>query len=222
MAKLSGFFMSTLLIVLCLWINVCHYPDAARTSASNDDATPVDVVSPSVAPDSEPVEEETDDQESSGFFADADLESAPKLLDVSASPQTNESLDESAPKARSLTPASFPADGAVIDDAPRQKADPASQPPVLSGDLSNAEKVAPAPPVAAPQTASPAVATPTQSVRRSASNSKPRGAKYVRVPDVEIDAYSGGVRAAQTFDDETRVVGATRAGQTLRVAPSAP
>ena len=204
MAKLSGFFMSTLLIVLCLWINVCHYPDAPRAATSNDaNEAPVDAV-PSAAPDSQPVEEETNEQDSAnarGLLAQSDV--APALLDVSA---------DSAATSPVLEPALFPGDGAEIDDAPSKNADSFSNETV-----SNADSLAALP---TSQTASPAVATPTQDVRRSAS--KPRGAKYVRVPEVEIDAFSGGVRAARSSNDETRVVGATRAGSSLRVAPSAP
>lgn len=216
MAKLSGFFMSTLLIVLCLWINVCHYPDAAGGSSSNGikNAAPVDVVPQSVSPASEPVDEPTDEEESSepsGLFAETDVK--PRALDVSASlPALEESDADPAALPPVLEPASFPTDGAEIDDAPSKNADSFSNETV-----SNADSLAALP---TSQTASPAVATPTQDVRRSAS--KPRGAKYVRVPEVEIDAFSGGVRAARSSNDETRVVGATRAGSSLRVAPSAP
>ncbi len=109
MAKLSGFFMSTLLIILCLWINVCHYPDAPRAATSNDaNEAPVDAV-PSAAPASQPVEEETNEQDSAnarGLLAQSDV--APALLDVSA---------DSAAASPVLEPALFPGDGAEIDDA---------------------------------------------------------------------------------------------------------
>lgn len=234
MAKLSGFFMSTLLIVLCLWINVCHYPDAPRMSAPvDDDATPAELVPQSVSPASEPVEEETNQEETSrpsGLLAEVVPAPVPELLDVSASQPIDEGLDANKATPAVLAPASFPGDGAEIDDAPRQKRDVAPRPPVLSEEISNAaEKNAPARPIAsapsnasqaAPQSASRSVATPTQDARRSAT--KPRGAKYVRVPDVEIDAYSGGVRVSLASKEETRVVGATRAGRTLNVAAPAP
>ena len=242
MAKLSGFFMSTLLIVLCLWINVCHYPDAPRMSAPVDkDATPAELVPQSVSPASEPVEEETNQEETSrpsGLLAEVVPAPVPELLDVSASQPIDEGLDANKATPAVLAPASFPGDGAELDDAPRQKRDVAPRPPVLSEEISNAaEKNAPARPIAsapspvstsapsnasqaAPQSASRSVATPTQDARRSAT--KPRGAKYVRVPDVEIDAYSGGVRVSLASKEETRVVGATRAGRTLNVAAPAP
>lgn len=212
MAKLSGFFMSTLLIVLCLWINVCHYPDAPRAATSNDaNEAPVDAV-PSAAPASQPVEEETNEQDSAnarGLLAQSDV--APALLDVSA---------DSAATSPVLEPALFPGDGAEIDDAALPQTADAPQPSLLNEKISpDVPQVAPAP-SPTPQTASPAVATPTQDARRL--ETKPRGAKYVRVPEVEIDAFSGGVRVSRSSNDEVRVVGAARAGQVKRVAPPAP
>ncbi|MBQ1277737.1 MAG: hypothetical protein IIY07_03730 [Thermoguttaceae bacterium] len=214
MAKLSGFFMSTLLILLCLWINVCHYPDAPRAGTPNGaNEAPVDSV-PSDAPVSEPLEEKANEQDSTrqgGLLADSEV--AATLLDVSADPASTPPV---------LEPASFPDDGAEIAVPPRPQVDAAPQPSVSNEKTSSAApQLAPGPvaPSPTPQTASPAVATPTQDVRRSAT--KPRGAKYVRVPEVEIDAFSGGVRVSRSANEETRVVGATRAGQTQRVAPPA-
>lgn len=208
MAKLSGFFMSTLLIVLCLWINVCHYPDAARTAPTLDEAAPsVDVVPQAVSPASEPVEEAEPEQapvREGGLLAD--VGDAPELLDVSASrPSPSPFPAADSPESPAvLEPASFPVDGAEIDDAPT--------PTFPAPSVGDSKSLSPT---------SPAVATPTpQDARRAAT--KPRGAKYVRVPEVEIDAFSGGVRTARAPGDETRVVGATRAGQTLSVVPSAP
>ena len=211
MAKLSGFFMSTLLILLCLWINVCHYPDATRGASSNgsNDATP-DAVAPSDAPAPEPLEESAPEEDSaapSGLLAD--VAPAPKLLDVSADPAATQPV---------LEPASFPGDGAEIDDAPRKKADVAT-PNEQNSNAAPQTAPASAAPRRESQTASPAVATPTQDVRRS--ETKPSGAKYVRVPESEIDAFSGGVRSARSTNDESRVVRATRAGQTKRAASPA-
>jgi hypothetical protein len=211
MAKLSGFFMSTLLILLCLWINVCHYPDATRGAASDgsNDADPK-VVAPPDAPASAPSEEKTNEQDSaapSGLFAD--VAPAPELLDVSADPAATQPV---------LEPASFPGDGAEIDDAPRKKADVAT-PNEQNSNAAPQTAPASAAPRRESQTASPAVATPTQDVRRS--ETKPSGAKYVRVPESEIDAFSGGVRSARSTNDESRVVRATRAGQTKRAASPA-
>ena len=221
MAKLSGFFMSTLLILLCLWINVCHYPDATRGASSNgsNDATP-DAVAPSDAPAPEPLEENATEEDSaapSGLLADAapepklldDAAPEPKLLDVSADPAATQPV---------LEPASFPGDGAEIDDAPRKKADVAT-PNEQNSNAAPQTAPASAAPRRESQTASPAVATPTQDVRRS--ETKPSGAKYVRVPESEIDAFSGGVRSARSTNDESRVVRATRAGQTKRAASPA-
>ena len=208
MAKLSGFFMSTLLIILCLWINVCHYPDATRVSPP-DGASP-DAVVPSEPPVSEPIEEKTREQESTaqdGLLAVSEI--APELLDVSADPAATPPV---------LEPASLPRDGAEIDDAPR-RLDNTPRPPATSEEFYAPPQVAPVAPPPTSQTASPAVATPTQDVRRSAT--KPRGAKYVRVPEAEIDAFSGGVRTGRAATDAPRVVGAMRAGQTTRVAPTA-
>ena len=215
MAKLSGFFMSTLLILLCLWINVCHYPDATRGASSNgsNDATP-DAVAPSDAPAPEPLEENATEEDSaapSGLLADAAPE--PKLLDVSADPAATPPL---------LQPAAFPGDGAEIDDAPRKKDDVAPLPSSPSEEtlrVAPQAELVPVAPRPTSQTASPAVATPTQDVRRS--ETKPSGAKYVRVPESEIDAFSGGVRSARSTNDESRVVRATRAGQTKRAASPA-
>lgn len=209
MAKISGFFMSTLLIILCLWINVCHYPDAADASRpAVESAPPVEDVPESVSPASEPVEnaptepdEPTEPTPNRQGGLLADVGAVPELLDVSAT------LPKATPNgvpAATLAPASFPVDGAEIDDALAEPQDAASTP-------SNST-------LPASQTASPVVATPTQDARRLAT--KPRGAKYVRVPEVEIDAFSGGVRAARSSGDETRVVGATRAQATRVVAPA--
>ena len=214
MAKLSGFFMSTLLIILCLWINVCHYPDAPRGATSNvsNDAS-TDAAPPPVAPVSEPIDEETNEKDSAnqgGLLAD--VAPAPEFLAVSADPAATPPV---------LEPASLSGDGAEIDDAPRKNADLAPRPSALNKEIPNKPSQAePVPDATRPtsQTAAPAVATPTQDVLRS--ETKPRGAKYVRVPEVEIDAFSGGVRSARSANDEPRVVGATRAGQTTRREPS--
>ena len=210
MVKFSGFFMSTLLIVLCLWINVCHYPDATRVPTPNGAReAPLDAVSPDV-PAAEPIEEKANEQESTaqgGLLADSEV--APTLLDVSADPAATPPV---------LEPASFPGDGAEIDDASRPNVGGAPQP--AASNAKPSPDVSPIAPNPTPQTASPAVATPTQDLRRP--ETKPRGAKYVRVPEVEIDAFSGGVRVSRSSNDETRVVGATRAGQMERVAPPAP
>ena len=212
MAKLSGFFMSTLLILLCLWINVCHYPDATRGASSNgsEGATP-DAVAPSDAPAPEPLEESAPEEDSaapSGLLAD--VAPAPKLLDVSADPAATQPV---------LEPASFPGDGAEIDDAPQNKADVAEPANEQTSNAAPQNAPASVAPRRESQTASPAVATPTQDVRRS--ETKPSGAKYVRVPESEIDAFSGGVRSARSTNDESRVVGAHRAGQTNRAASPA-
>lgn len=218
MAKLSGFFMSTLLIVLCLWINVCHYPDAplgATPAVSSDvpNDAPTDAPPPPAEPVSEPVDEKTNEQDSpsqGGLLAD--VAPAPELLAVSADPAATPPV---------LEPASFPDEVAEIADAPLKKVEPAPQPSASPEEVpSEVPQATPVPeaPRPTPQTASPAVATPTQDLRRSAT--KPRGAKYVRVPEVEIDAFSGGVRSSRSTYDEPRVVGATRAGLTTRVAPS--
>lgn len=223
MAKLSGFFMSTLLIVLCLWINVCHYPDAAGAPASKGvdaDAAPVDVVPQSVSPASEPVDDATNESSSNrrgGLLAESAVE--PTLLDVSASRPTPEPLDAKPAALPALEPAAFPVDGAEIDDAPAKNNAETPRGP-LSNAAPNAASDSVSDAISSPsQTASPAVATPTQDARRS--ETKPRGAKYVRVPEIEIDAFSGGARTARSTNDEIRVVGATRAGQTATVAPSA-
>ena len=234
MAKISGFFMSTLLIVLCLWINVCHYPDAARSApaALPSEAVPVDETRFPAAESSAEESEKTEAQHSArarGLLAvDAadlgDLETAPELLDVSAS----RSLDENAeptPETPALKPASFPDEAAEIDDAPAKGLD--ATPPSgaksavraplrpASFDVSDVAAAPSSATVPAPTFASNDDAPRTKGLRRSAT--KPRGAKYVRVPDVEIDAFSGSVRAADASDEEIRVVGATRAGQTERV-----
>ncbi|MBQ9128994.1 MAG: hypothetical protein IJY15_14710, partial [Thermoguttaceae bacterium] len=132
MAKISGFFMSTLLIVLCLWINVCHYPDAARSApvALPSEAVPVDETRFPAAEPSDKSSEKTEAQKSARprglFAADAadlgDLDDAPELLDVSASRPLDES-DESTPETPALTPASFPDEAAEIDDAPSKGLD---------------------------------------------------------------------------------------------------
>lgn len=220
MAKLSGFFMSTLLIVLCLWINVCHYPNAANGTASDGgDAAPVDVVPQSVSPASEPVDAPAVEEEPtrpSGLLADSDLGVVPELLDVSASRPNPKTAVDPATLPPVLSPASFPVDGAEINDAPAEPTAPKPESPLPPLPFGVSKSLSPTPDSATPT--SRAVATPAQDVRRSSS--KPRGAKYVRVPDVEIDAFSGGVRTARSSDDEPRVVGATRAGQTLSVVPS--
>lgn len=220
MAKLSGFFMSTLLILLCLWINVCHYPNAANGKASNGDVAPsIDVVPQSVSPASEPVDAPPVEEEStqpSGLLADAAV--APELLDVSAARPNAAPAVDPASLPPVLTPASFPVDGAEINDAPAESAPSKSESPLPPVSFGVSKSLSPISNPATPT--SRAVATPTQDVRRSGS--KPRGAKYVRVPDVEIDAFSGGVRTARSSDDEPRVVGATRVGQTASVAPFVP
>ncbi len=220
MAKLSGFFMSTLLIILCLWINVCHYPNAANpTTANGGEAAPIDVVPQSVSPASEPVDAPAVEEEPprpSGLLADANVGAVPELLDVSASRPTPESAVDPAALPPVLSPASFPVDGAEINDAPGDSTLSGSESPLPPFAFGVSKSLSPTPNSAT--TTANAVAPPTQDVRHSAS--KPRGAKYVRVPDVEIDAFSGGVRTASSSDDEPRVVGATRAGQTLSVAPS--
>lgn len=230
MAKLSGFFMSTLLIVLCLWINVCHYPDAANAAKSNGaPATPsVSPASPasSVSPSVEDAPNEEEPAPPSGLLADADVGAVPALLDVSASrPIASPTVDPAAVPPV-LEPASFPVDGAEIDDAPTPSAPsadaaPSNAAPSNVSAPSNASPADAAPlnsSISTSQTASPAVASPTQDARRLAT--KPRGAKYVRVPEVEIDAFFGGVRSGRSSDEESRVVGATRAGQTTAVAPT--
>lgn len=226
MAKLSGFFMSTLLIVLCLWINVCLYPNATRStvSAAPDDAVLVEEArfpssrraSESAAPTSErpsdaaPSAVESNDEETDlsqdPTLAQADL--APSPLDVSASSATTLKTLEKAPAdpastAPVLAPASFSADGAEIADAPAAGLDATS-------------KEAPA--LAAKSLA----AADSNALARRSTATKPRGAKYVRVPEVEIDAFTGGVRVSRSSNDEVRVVGAARAGQVKRVAPPAP
>ncbi|MBQ2789219.1 MAG: hypothetical protein IJE97_06245 [Thermoguttaceae bacterium] len=239
MAKLSGFFMSTLLIVLCLWINVCHYPDALRlatTPALRNEVLPVDeTLFPSAdAPRSTPPSARANDDETdandettrqSGLVADAEIVPAPRLLDVSASQTTNDDANANvaSPRRDALKPAAFPDEGAEIDDAPGLGFDatPDDDAPLAPASFDGA--AAPAPSSAtfpASETASSDLAPSEQDARRSAT--KPRGAKYVRVPEVEIDAYSGGVRAVDASRNETRVVGATRARQTLRVPAPAP
>ena len=240
MAKLSGFFMSTLLIALCLWLNVYHYPDAPRGAApdvSND--APTDAPPPPAEPVSEPIDEKTDEQDSpsrGGLFAD--VAPAPELLAVSADPAATPPV---------LEPASFPNDVAEIVESPSKEVEsaprPATSPEKIPSEGPQAKPATEAPrpatspeevpsevpqakpaleaPRQSPQTASPAVATPTQDLRSSATSEKPRGAKYVRVPEVEIDAFSGGVRSSRSTDDEPRVVDAPRAGQTTRIAPGA-
>ena len=150
---------------------------------------------------------------------------APRLLDVSASQTTNDDANANvaSPRRDALKPAAFPDEGAEIDDAPGLGFDatPDDDAPLAPASFDGA--AAPAPSSAtfpASETASSDLAPSEQDARRSAT--KPRGAKYVRVPEVEIDAYSGGVRAVDASRNETRVVGATRARQTLRVPAPAP
>lgn len=220
MAKLSGFFMSTLLILLCLWINICHYPNAANGTASDGGAAPpVDVVPQSVSPASEPVDAPAVKEEPtrpSGLLADSGVGGVPELLGVSASRPNAAPVVDPATVPPVLSPASFPVDGAEINDAPAETAPVKPESPLPPVTFGVSKSLSPTPNPATPT--SRAVATPAQDVRRSAS--KPRGAKYVRVPDVEIDAFSGGVRTARSSDDEPRVVGATRVGQTASVVPS--
>lgn len=232
MAKLSGFFMSTLLIVLCLWINVCHYPDASRATPVDvrNKAVPVDETRFPAAESSDKQSEKTNEQDSArapGLLADAPTSSAPELLDVSASRPTDENAES--PSAHpALKPASFPDETGEIP-APRTKglnATPksgaksvASAPLVpASFDISDVAATPSSAPVSTEPLASNDGASRAKNLRRSAT--KPRGAKYVRVPDVEIDAFSGSVRAANASDEEIRVVGATRAGQMERVPAS--
>ncbi len=236
MAKLSGFFMSTLLIVLCLWINVCHYPDAARSAPVDlpSETVPVDETRFPAAESTDQDGEKTEAQDSArarGLLAanDAaelgDRDDAPELLDVSDSRPVDENV-EPASEAPALKPASFPDEAAEIDDAPAAKGLDATSPsgaksaaraPLAPAafDVSDVAAAPSSATVPAPTFASNDAAPRTKSLRRSAT--KPRGAKYVRVPDVEIDAFSGSVRAADASDEEIRVVGATRAGQTERV-----
>jgi len=241
MAKLSGFFMSTLLIVLCLWINVCHYPDAARSAPVDlpSETVPVDETRFPAAESSDQEGEKTEAQEQNsgrarGLLAandanDAaelgDRADAPELLDVSDSRPLDENA-EPASEAPALKPASFPDEAAEIDDAPAAKGLDATSPSAAksavraplapaSFDVSDVAAAPSSATVPAPTFASNDAAPRTKSLRRSAT--KPRGAKYVRVPDVEIDAFSGSVRAADASDEEIRVVGATRAGQMERV-----
>lgn len=236
MAKLSGFFMSTLLIVLCLWINVCHYPDAARSAPVDfpNEAVPVDETRFPAAESVDEESEKTKAQDSArarGLLADADdlgaRDDVPELLDVSASRPVDENA-EPTPEAPALKPASFPDEAAEIDDAPAAKGLDATPPSAAksaaraplapaSFDVSDVAAEPSSATVPAPTFASNDAEPRTKSLRRSAT--KPRGAKYVRVPDVEIDAFSGSVRAADAdaSDEEIRVVGATRAGQTERV-----
>lgn len=246
MAKISGFFMSTLLIVLCLWINVCHYPDAARSApaALPSEAVPVDETRFPAAESSDEKGEKTEAQNTArarGLLAVddvdlGDLEAAPELLDVSAARSLDENAEPTS-ETPALKPASFPDEAAEIDDAPSKGLDATPSSGAKSAvraslrpasfDVSDvaaepSSATVPEPTFAsndvAPRTKGLAVpddAPRTKSLRRSAT--KPRGAKYVRVPDVEIDAFSGSVRAADASDEEIRVVGATRAGQTERV-----
>lgn len=218
MAKLSGFFMSTLLIVLCLWINVCHYPDAARSAPVDlpDATVPVDETRFPAAAPSDEANEKTDAQETTAarglLVADAeDVADAPELLDVSAS-RSNDENAESAPETPALKPASFPDEAAEIDDATPQSAAPSAP---ASFDVSDVAAEPSSATVPASSLASNAVGPRVKSLRPSAT--KPRGAKYVRVPDVEIDAFSGNARSVDASADAVRVVGATRAGQTERV-----
>lgn len=238
MAKLSGFFMSTLLIVLCLWINVCHYPDAARSAPVDlpSETVPVDETRFPAAESSDQEGEKTEAQEQNsgrarGLLAANDAaelgarDDAPELIDVSGSRPLDENA-EPASEAPALKPASFPDEAAEIDDAPAAKGldatspsavKPAARAPLApaSFDVSDVAAAPSSATVPAPTFASNDDAPRTKSLRRSAT--KPRGAKYVRVPDVEIDAFSGSVRAADASDEEIRVVGATRAGQTERI-----
>ncbi|MBR4976945.1 MAG: hypothetical protein IKY61_07810, partial [Thermoguttaceae bacterium] len=155
MAKLSGFFMSTLLIVLCLWINVCHYPDATGASPADGmkNETSIDVVPQSVSPASKPVDESTNEEEprdQGGLFAETDVQ--PRALDVSASRPAIETPDaDPAATPPVLEPASFPSDGAEIDDASTRQ----SVPNDVSLDAFPTS-----------QTASSVVATPSQDARR--------------------------------------------------------
>ncbi|MBR4833390.1 MAG: hypothetical protein IKU86_03530 [Thermoguttaceae bacterium] len=198
MAKISGFFMSTLLIVLCLWINVCHYPDAtvALERRAETLVVPCDAESsePAPAPAVDSIESESTDDASGSAATLAETIAKPARVDVSASTSDVRSEPEPASTFPALTPASFPADAAEIDDA------------------------APA------ETQNPSSASPADESSRSVANSatKPRGAKYVRVPEVEIDGFIGGVRTtgAKSLGD-SRVVGATRAEQTLNFPTAA-
>ncbi len=210
MAKISGFCMSTLLIVLCLWINVCHYPDAtvALERRAETLVVPCDAESsePASAPAPSPAEVKSKALESDEEDAEddplsdatlAELIATPKALDVSASRSDVRPTPEPASALPELKPASFPAE---IDDAPTTEPQSAAK-SLRSLEASN-------------------VAAPSSSVANSAT--KPRGAKYVRVPEVEIDGFVGAVRTTGVKSlGGARVVGATRAEQTLRVPTDA-
>lgn len=206
MAKISGFFMSTLLIVLCLWINVCHYPDATVALDKREQTLVVpceaETSEPANAPETAPPADGSNDAEPSETDATlAETIVKPAWVDVSAS--RSDVLPE--PVAATPSPVSEPAAPPVgvaeIDDAPEAESALANAAP------------SPAPPVVSDRADA---ADSNRSVARSST--KPRGAKYVRVPDVEIDAFVGGVRTAGARPvGGARVVGATRAEQTLRV-----
>lgn len=206
MAKISGFFMSTLLIVLCLWINVCHYPDATVALDKREQTLVVpceaETSEPADAPETAPPADGSNDAEPSETDATlAETIVKPAWVDVSAS--RSDVLPE--PVAATPSPVSEPAappvGAAEIDDAPEAESALANAAPT------------PAPPVVSDR------ADAADSNRSAArSSTKPRGAKYVRVPEVEIDAFVGGVRTAGARPvGGARVVGATRAEQTLRV-----
>ncbi|MBQ1277190.1 MAG: hypothetical protein IIY07_00940 [Thermoguttaceae bacterium] len=156
------------------------------------------------------------------------VESPSKEVESAPRPATSpEKIPSEGPQAKPATEAPRPATSPeeVPSEVPQAKPAleaprPAASPEEVPSEVPQAKPALEAP-RQSPQTASPAVATPTQDLRSSATSEKPRGAKYVRVPEVEIDAFSGGVRSSRSTDDEPRVVDAPRAGQTTRIAPGA-
>lgn len=241
MAKFSGFCMSALLIVICLWINVCRYPNAFDLPA-NDSAARLKSFSQSSAhlearANSNSSEFSSDDSAVSNDSPNVDEEARPSEFDAPSVSPADESQDEKSSTESEPQETIFAAKETTPDEALGFSADfaPASASqasgsrgltPVskgLNGDA-NLEPTSLKRGVSAdlapePSRGVPARLEPETSAKsslpaadaRKPAASKPQGGKYVSIPALETDALAPNALG----DGSGRVVGATRAENIL-------
>ncbi len=232
MAKLSGFCMSALLIVICLWINVYRYPNAFDAAARGEGAARLDAAprsleqavpqTPSVVVWASDSSDETDAETSD------ETPSEPTRLDV----EPVEPAEPSTPSENAPNP--FASQETILAEnaesplgATRDEKGAADFADVSSRSLSaqtnfepaTAKRVVSAQSIPEPSRGVPArlesaprsddgapKGLASKGSAKTPSATKPQGGKYVSIPALETDAL-----APAAFDDDCRVIGATRA-----------
>lgn len=242
MAKLSGFCLSALLIVLCLRINVYCYPNAFRDDASSPTSAASRTASENERETSRQNVSESKSESSETRPADENQRSAGESDEKSTNDDAKSQPSE--PSQPSEQPVEQPNDGAPTDETivaeaqnadvfkgakglafpPRASLEPASATREVSDEISAptgggvpASLKKTTNDAATPETLqAPATgASPTAESSKTSLSSKPQGGKYVSIPSVRTDAL-----VPSANDGDCRVVEATRAARTTRVPKS--